>query len=367
MTDTGNKRFYFRLSARWVGLAVALLCGCGEAEKVAAPQEATPTAVQALKVDKEVKTEHRAISADVMPWDILPLSFKVGGRIAQLRVEEGDEVKKGQLIAVIDGRDYRLMRELAKTQVEALEPHLARAEKLLNIEAVPPATMDELRSKMEMARIQKSQADAQLSYSRLTAPMDGVIVRRMAAVGNMTDPSHPVAVLANLRPAKVILPVAQRDLPLFKEGQTISLHDKNTGGTWTGEVHSIGFAADEKTRTFPVTVAVSNEDLSLRAGMIVEARLPVAHHEGIFVPLDAVNRSLEGEPSVFLVNDKTSTAVVRNLELGPIVGDEVLVESGLQPGDQVIVRGLVSRGDPITVIGALIASDDTKDTLEPAP
>ncbi len=367
MTDKDKKRAYFRLPALCAVLLFAPLFGCHPDEKGAARREATPTAVEVLSALQEVKVEHRSISADVMPWDILPLSFKVGGRIARLLFEEGDEVKKGQLIAVLDGRDYRLMRELARTQVDALEPHLARAEKLLNIEAVPPAKMDELRSKMELAQIQKSQADAQLSYSRLTAPMDGIIVRRMASVGNMTDPSHPIAVLANLRPVKVILPVAQRDLRLFEQDQTISLHDKSTGGSWTGKVHSIGFAADEKTRTFPVTVAVTNEDLSLRAGMILEARLPVAQHEGIFVPFDAVNRSLEGEPSVFLADDAKGTALVRNLELGPIVGDHVLVERGLSPGDKVIVRGLVSRGDPITVKGALIASEGSKDTQEPGP
>ncbi len=327
--------------------------GGGKDENVAAT-----TAVQVETVVEEHIDEHRRITGDVAAWDIVPLTFTVGGRITKIFFEEGSRVKKGELLAVLDSRDYKLMRDLARAQVKALDPHLKRAEKLMGEEAVTQAQMDELLSKMDVARIQKSQAETQLAYARLKSPASGVVIKRMGAVGDMTDPSHPVGILADLKRVKVILPVPQRDLHLFEDGQEVEVRAPGTDRVFLGKVVSIGYAADPTTRTFSVILEVSNEDLSMRAGMIVEAEIIVASHDGIFIPLDVVSRDVDGSPVVMVADSRTGTAQARRLDLGLVIGEKVLVKSGLKRGEKYVLRGMVRSGEPITIIEAAAARVD---------
>ncbi len=311
---------------------------------------ATPVTVEVQRVAETEQPETRLLSGDVQPWDVLPLSFKVGGRIARIAVDEGDKVKKGALVASLESRDYALTRDLANAQLDALSPHLRRAEALHAASALPAAQLDEIEGKVSVARIQRDQAETQLAYAALQAPIDGVVVRRLASPGQMAGPSAPVVVLASLDPAKVELPVAQRDLSLFHEGDTIAITAVGIEEPLTGTVHSVGYSADEKTRTFPVVLKVGNPDLRLRAGMVVEARITVARHLGVFLPLESVQRDLEGNPAVLVVSHEDVTrATLRPVRTGTILGNQVHVLEGLANGDDVIVRGLAADGDPVHV------------------
>ena len=341
------------MGSRFVlALSLVALVGCrrGDERAQLAGERPIPVAIQ-LATEAEVP-EHRRLSGDVMPWEMLPLSFKVGGRVARLFVEEGQEVHKGQLIALLDSRDYKLQAELARTQVDALQPHLARAEQLRREAAVPQAKLDELQGKMDAARIQQRQARAVLSYSALSTPLAGIVLQRRVAVGDLVDPSRPVAVIADLRRVKIILPVPQRDLGLFRLAMKVELAAPGLEHPPAGEVHQIGYAADPKTRTFPVTLSAANPELALRAGMIVEARVRIALHHGIPLPLDAVSRDLSGSPRALVVVEgpRGSRVESRPVKLGPVLGERVLVLGGLTSGDKVVVRGLVQPGDPVQVV-----------------
>jgi membrane fusion protein (multidrug efflux system) len=328
--------------------------GCGEeaAGIGPKPEAAEPIAVEVERAAISAIDERLRLSGDVMPWQVQPLSFKVAGKIARLYVEEGDLVEKNQLVAVLDTVDYRLVRDLAETQVAGLKPNVDRAEKLLLKEAVSAAQMDELKSRLEAAEIQRAQASAQLSYSWLRAPAAGVVVKRLMSEGDLTDPAHPIAAVAELKRAKVILPVTQRDLPLFRVGETVAVREPGADRRFEGRIFGIGYAADEKTRTFPVTLEVDNPDLLLRAGMIIEAEIVAATHRGIFLPLDAVRRDLDGHPAVFVAAGLPPRALEKQVDLGVIIGELVQITAGLDVGDAVIVRGMVQHGEPVAISAA---------------
>jgi membrane fusion protein, multidrug efflux system len=333
-----------------IATLASTLAGCrDDAAGVAAKPEAAPIAVEVETAAISAVDERLRLSGDVMPWQVQPLSFKVGGKIARVFVEEGDLVEKNQLIAVLDTVDYRLVRDLADAQVEGLKPNLDRANALKEKEAVTAAQLDELESRMRAAEIQRAQASAQLSYSWLRAPADGVVMKRLMSEGDLTDPAHPVAALAELKRAKVILPVTQHDLPLFRVGDTVAIREPGADRRFEGRIFGIGYAADEKTRTFPVTLEVDNRDLLLRAGMIVEAEVVAATHRGIFLPLDAVRRDLDGHPAVFVAAGVPPRALERRVDLGVIVGERLQIVAGLDVGDAVIVRGMAQSGEPVAI------------------
>ncbi len=307
----------------------------------------TPVVVRKARVEN--KKEVRRLTGDVDAWEMLPLSFKVGGRVSEVLVEEGDEVEEKQLIAVMDPRDYWLMRNLAHSQVEALQPHLKRAESLYESKALPRSELDKIEGKMRAARIQHRQAQAQLSYARLRSPISGIVIKRLVGPGDMAGPARPVIAVAKLRRVKIVFPVSQGDLKHFKKGMEIELEAAGVDGVFKGKVHHVGYAADASTRTFPVTLSVPNDDLVLRMGMIVSAKVHVADHEGVFVPLSAVSRNLGGEPSV-LVIDEEGKAVSREVELGIRVGEEVMISKGISAGERIIVKGMVNNGDHVAAV-----------------
>jgi RND family efflux transporter MFP subunit len=330
-------------------LPIALAgCGQGAAERPAGAG-VVPIPVEVERAEITAVDDRLELAGDVLPWQVQPLSFKVAGKIARLYVEEGDLVEKNQLVAVLDTGDYRLVRDLAQAQVAGLAPNLARAETLFEREAVSPAEMDELRSRLKAAEIQRAQASAQLSYSWLRAPAAGVVVKRLMSEGDLTDPANPIAAIAELKRAKVVLSVTQRDLPLFEKGKAVALTEPGTGRRFEGRIFSVGYAADERTRTFPVTLEVENPELALRAGMVVEAVVVAATRRGIFVPLDVVRRDLDGRPELLVAAGVPPRALARRVDLGGIVGERVEITAGLAAGDAVIVRGTAQSGELVAI------------------
>jgi membrane fusion protein, multidrug efflux system len=336
-----------------VGLTAVACKESGSAER----ESEQRIAVQVIEARVETVEGTRRIAGDVAPSEVLPLSFKIGGRVVELFVDEGDEVNEGDRVALLDPRDYRLQRELASARVEGLEPQLERAEKLAESGAVTPAELDELRTRMEAAEIQRSQAATQLSYSRLEAPISGVVLERRVAPGDMVSPSRPVVVLAELDRVEIQLPVSQRDLSLFGVGQRVEFRAAGLERRFEGEVRSVGFAANETTRTFPVKLLTDNPQRLLRAGMIVEADVPLPRREGVFLPLDLVRRDERGRTRVLVAVAGGERAEAREVRLGDVLGGRVRVLDGIRPGDRVIVRGMAGDGDPIEIVDEMETAD----------
>ena len=168
----------------------------------------------------------------------------------------------------------------------------------------------------------------------------------------MTDPQHPVAIVAQMERVKVILSVTQRDVPYLQVGDRIALTTAEISEPFEGTVHAVGFAAEARTRTFPITLEVPNPNLQLRAGMIVEAAVKIGEREGIFIPLDAISRSASGMPTVMVVNtDAQQQAVAQSklISLGSVLGEKIEILTGLNEGDRVIIRGQTVENDPVQI------------------
>ena len=324
------------------------LSGCNAA-RPAATAKKTAVAVELIEVHPETLDETLRLTGDVMPWEKLGLSFKVGGRLQKILVDEGDSIHSGQLIAEIDPTDYALTRKLAQSQVDALKPHLERARKLRKADVVPESNLEELESRYSAASLQLSQAKAQLSYAKLYAPMDGVVLKRMAAQGDMVGTSRPVIALVDLSRVKVILPLAQRHISRIRKGQTVTLTAPGIEGSREGRIHTIGLAADPKTRTIPITVEIDNADGALRAGMLATVEIKLGQSEGLFLPFDVITRDLRGKPKVLVYQQDTQTLASQEIVIGELRGDRIHILSGLKEGDRILYRGIAFNGDWVQV------------------
>ena len=280
-------------------------------------------------------------TGSAMPWDQLILSFKSSGRIKKLTFQEGDLVKKGQFLGSLKEIDYWLQRKLAAINVKTLKPDYERVKKLASQNALPGAEKDRMEGRYKAAKTQLLQAESMLSGTHLRSPMAGIVIKKMVTVGDMVSPARPVGVIVNLSKLKVVVVVPEMELKYFKRGMPVTVLVEALGKSLPGKVHRIAYAADKKTRGYPVTIAIKNiceDELPLiRAGMLTSVKVPRTPARGIFLPFSSVMTDLNKHSYVFL--NENGRAKKRLVTCGDIVRNMVRIDKGLNQGDKVITEG----------------------------
>ena len=324
--------------------------GCSDrgTEEAAEPP---PVLVEVMTVEVSTESIRRRYVGHLHPWESHQVGFLTGGRVTEIRPSVGDELKAGQLIARLDPSDHSIYVDLAAIQKDAVEPNLERVRRLVEQNVLPRSQLDELEAKYQAALTQQRQASLALSQTRLTAPVSGVVMMRLASAGQVIGPGMPVVVLLEIDRLKANFGVPQRDLAWFSEGDIVEVRVLGFEHEREGKLHSIDVVPDPHTRTYGVSVALDNSSRKLRPGMICHLELAVSEIEGIFVPLTSVRRSRDGSHMVKLLDEAGDRVATREVELGQRVGENILIAEGLSPGERILVRGqtFVRDGDRVLV------------------
>ena len=337
------------VSLAWVALGL-LPTGCTNAsggEDIAPP----PAKVEVVKVEHRTVETKRRFSGYSHPWESHGIGFLVAGRVTSIRVSEGDVVKQGQLLATIDPEDYQLVEQLASTQVKALEPNYARVNSLVKKDALPQSNLDEIEGKYEAAVTQRQQARRQVRYTRLVAPISGVVHELRTSVGQVIGPGSPAVVLLDLSRMKVKFGVTQRDLSLFPQGRELDLEIPGLERTFSGKVSHVDLVADDYTRTYNVNIEVANPDLLLRPSMLTHMFVGDLRREGFFIPIHCITHDQAGRAILKIVDPASLTVEERPVEVGERHEEMLEVVSGLKEGESVIVQGVnyVRQGDKVVL------------------
>ena len=172
------------LTGAWLllSLSILFLPGC---QKLSGKEvsERSPVLVEVVQVEKSTKNMIRRFSGYAHPWESHGVGFLVAGRVTALPVEQGQLVSKGSLLATISAEDYKLVEQLADAQLEALEPNYHRVDSLVEKEALPQSALDTIKAQYDAAVTQKKQAERQVKYTRLNAPITGVVHELRTSVG----------------------------------------------------------------------------------------------------------------------------------------------------------------------------------------
>jgi RND family efflux transporter MFP subunit len=350
-----------------------MLAGCRH--EPTAVREPTPVRVQPVLTQEA--GAGLGYSASIVPYTQVALDCKVSGYVREIlqvkgsdgrtrNVQDGDAVKKGTQLALIDDRQYRdqvrgATGQLAEAKAALVESSAKwrRSQALWATQSITAPDHDKARKDYDTARGQVQAAQAQLAadqldvgWTKIVAPADGVILQRNIDVGSLAQPGTVAFQLADTAQVKAVFGVPDVSLGTVQLGssQTLVL-DAYPGQEFAGKVTEISAAADQQTRVFSVEVTLPNPDGRLRAGMIASLRVGGAGMPPVpVVPLAAVVRDPGGGFAVFVVAD--DRAQIRPVKLGTVYGDVIAVPEGLKPGDGVIVRGatLLADGSPVAVV-----------------
>lgn len=295
----------------------------------------------------------------VEAWKEARLSFQVAGRIATQPPEEGAGFSSGQALAGLDQADYRAqleaaryLLELAGVEADRTKADLERCEKLFAEGAVSRQTLENagFASRAAGARAGQAsstlkQAELAVDHCTLTAPFEGVVLKKLFQEGEMVGAGVPVLVLSQLNPVKVavIVPAGQaqgwtRDTEVWIVPEKASIAGNNDGGQGVrAVVNNVSPGAEGLTGSFRVELKVENPGRHLRPGQVVSVSRRAKTGNGLWIPVKSVVSRGEDLKYVFVLDPDGATARLRPVKLGPVAGDRIEAASGLNPGDSVLV------------------------------
>lgn len=319
-----------------LGLA---LFACGEPP--AAPRaEVVTESPDAVRVEVAAMRPSTARLELVLPGDVrgsrdATLAASLGGYVEAVRAQEGNAVHKGQALLSVDASLHNVTLAQATAQDEQATSNLERVRALGE-----RASKAELQASETAAKVAKSAREAaQIRAGRavITAPFDGVVAQLDAEVGEVLSPGAPAVRLVKLDPVEIELAVSDRDVVALQEGNPVEVRLNARSERFTGTVKRVAPAADSRSRAFPVTIEVANPDSRLLPGMIAQVRISqVLREDALVLPQGWLVTNLDSR-GVFV--EENGVARWHPLELGPVVRDEVIVESGLAIGDKVVFTG----------------------------
>jgi multidrug efflux system membrane fusion protein len=343
--------------AAWVATGEFSSVGsASNAEKPAAeqPKAEDKAPARIVKVVTPPRSEHaRAIRVSGLTEadKRAVLATRVAGVISELPVRQGQHVKAGDLILMLDAEDKVSSVANARALLSQRRAELDAAERLAKSGNLPKLQLDTAKSNLAAAQSQLETAQAELDRNEVRAPFDGVVDRVPVELGSAVMQGGEVATVLALDPVIARGEVSERDLGYVKIGDRASVR-LVSGKTVDGTVRYISRDASSATRTFRVEVAVPNADGAIPAGMTAEITLSAQPTDAVMLPRSVVTLGDKGDLGIRAV-DKDDKVVFYPIDL---VDDrpQGLVLGGIPAGARVIVAGqeLVTEGDIVQPVEA---------------
>lgn len=275
---------------------------------------------------------------------------RVGGILMKQLYQEGQSVKAGQPLFQIDRASYEIAHAEAKARADQTERELARLKKLLEVQGVSRKEYDDGVSANDVAQAALRQAQLNLSWTTVTAPVDGVTGRAEKSVGNLittgTDSllttvyqNDPMWVRFSLAESEAAKLPGGRLTPNTVTGVELVLAD---GSVYPhqGKLNFLASSIDTTLGTQQLRAEFSNKDGQLLPGQFVRVRLLAGDQDGVYlVPQSAVLQTEKG--SLVMVADAENKVAPRPIKTGEWLGKDWVVLGGLNPGDKVIIDNLM--------------------------
>ncbi|WP_088894008.1 efflux RND transporter periplasmic adaptor subunit [Leptolyngbya ohadii] len=403
--------------------ALGLLTGCGVSQRADAQSQApqgrpanAPASVETAVAEAGSLQDAIAYTGTTQPANEVPLRSQAEGRLLDLAVNVGDSVGRGQPLGQVDDRlllaqvnqeranlaslqsevaqaeaevsDARTQVEQARVQLQQAQADANRLESLaregaITVQAAEQArtqaatAQQALRSAQEQVRtrlraVQAAQgrvaaqqatlAEVQerRSFSVLTSPITGTVVRRAVEPGDVVQPGSEVVRLGDFSQVKVVVQVSELERGRIRVGQTANVQlDAFPDQQFQGEVIRISPAADPTARQIPVEIVIPNPNRAIGSGLLARVQFPNGGGDRVIIPESALSVSGEGaeqasagsQVTLFVIEGEGQDVkvVARPAEIGNRENGRVEVRSGLRAGEAFVVRSSqpLKEGQPV--------------------
>jgi RND family efflux transporter MFP subunit len=357
-----------------------------------------PRAAAVVAVTRGNLASSLTVAGQFQPYQQVDLHAKVSGYIRWIKVDIGDRVRQGEVLALLEVPELQNQVEGAQAEVRHSQSDITRAQsEVVSAEStysavhaeytrlkeaskerpgliaeqelddarakdlqaaaqvgVAKASLDAMQQQLGVSRATRSRLETMSGYEQIIAPFTGVVTKRYADTGSLIQAGQenntatlPVVQVAESDLLRLRMPVPESDVPYIQVGGDVEVKVNATGRVFTGKIIRFSRALDTNTRTMLTEVDVPNRDLSLNPGMYAETMIQLQQkNDTLILPAQAVvqNNVQNGDPSnggqsYVLVVDATNHVEKRTVTLGIQTSNRVEITSGLQAGDKVIASG----------------------------
>ena len=277
--------------------------------------------------------------------------FVMGLNAAGRRLDEGDEVTAGQIVAELTNPELvaTIAIDARKEESDHAQKALERALEQVAKGIISEGEVEPVQSAATNARYAYEAAQAQLEKLKIKSPIAGRIVKLAEIVdGDLVAPGTEIATVMSYGTILAEVNISNPDFPLIEVGQEARISNfalKNT--EFPGTVTNIRPVADEATRAFKAEITIDNRDEKLRPGMYVRADIVVTRHEDAVVVPPELVLTRNNKLVVFIVEDEK--AVAREVHIGIETKDATEIVNGIEAGDVLIVEGFETLRDGTAV------------------
>ncbi len=329
-------------------MVLLMLAGCGQSQEPARPGDippvtASPQAIQVAVI--EVRSSQVPVSVEVTGQVTAvyqaTLASRIQGTIDNLLVREGSLVRKGQTLIVLDNRDLQAELSRVTAELDNAKAHQDRMEELYRKDAVSKQELENATRALRVAEAGRKAVLAQLSYTIVKAPFDGVITEKKVERGELASPGQALLKMEDPGQLRLEATVAESDVRVVSVGSLLPvIIDALGADPLKGRVSQILPAGDPQTHTFTMKVDLPQAG-GLKSGMFGRLRLEKGVSTTLLLPKSAFIE--QGELASLFVVGSDRVARLRWVKIGRVLGPGVEILSGVDAGERVIADGRKGR------------------------
>lgn len=323
---------------------VILFVSCSKEKEEKNVEENLPV----IKVEQVFNQEVAQIgtyTATAEPELINNISTSTPNRIKQILVDEGFNVAKGQVVAILDDvntTSYELQVANAKANLENVKQNYERAVKLLEIGGGTQQNVDQMKLQLTNAENALASAERTLKNIQentiLVTPISGVVTARNYDPGDMTG-ALPIVTVAQVNPLKITINVPESELSKVSKGMpALITFDTYGDEVFEGRVNMVSPTVDTNSRTFGVEISLNNSDGRVLPGMFGRVKLQLGSADHVVVPDRAVVKQ-PGSANQYVYVYHNGRVTYNLVQLGQRLGNTYELLSGVNPGDSVVITG----------------------------
>ena len=346
-------------------LGLILISGCDD-KSAARKHKAKATNVHVTKVVRRGLTEQQLITGTIEALSTVRIFNQEPGRIKSMPFYPGDMVKKDQLITILD--DAILIREFekARAQHSQVKLDLKRLKRLIPRKLASKEQLSRAETLVEQAGAEENLFKTRLSYSKIRAPITGVITQRLPEVGDVVSLHSHILSIADVSQLKVTLSLSELTISQLKEDMAVSIRIDALGDTkFDGKILRIHPTIDIASRQGTIEIIFNQVPQGAIPGQLCRIEINTITAPRLVIPVIAIQNDSIGE-YVYLVNEENKTKLMR-INTGIQVSEWVEVISGLKVDDVVVTKGFqgLAKAKTVKIIDENAKAKSVKQSNKP--
>lgn len=298
-----------------------------------------PISVNVHLVEQEVFENKIFTTGTLLANESIDLRSEISGKIVELRLEEGKEVKEGEVLIKINDSELQARLEQAEYRIGLAEVREQRQKQLLERGGISQEDYDATLNELNVLKAEADLIKAQIEKTEILAPFDGIVGLRYVSNGSYISPTTEIANLQSINPIKIEFSVPERYAGVVENGDRVIFNVQGQDEDFEASIYAIEPRIETQTRTLRIRALADNVDGKLLPGAFANLELILEEIDNaLMIPTISVIPELNGQKVFALKNGRVEE---QQVQTGIRTASHVQITEGIAPGDTVLTTGLL--------------------------